>query len=219
MKKIFLIILFYLVCLTQSTEYQAGDHDYLAMPNAFTLPQGKAYFSDYEVLFLNYGYAAWEGNQISIFSYFPVTTEVIRETFSLGMKQVLKQSKDFSLAAFTTIHMKTSVGIFGLVASFGDLRKNFSIGLTRPVGKGIDTNLDKNYYLFNIGGKISTPSNNAFLAEYHSSLSDLKVGILLAGFRFQKDDISWDIGGFRPIGPDYDTELIAFPYLKATFVF
>ncbi|MCK9557893.1 MAG: hypothetical protein PHO85_04420 [Candidatus Cloacimonetes bacterium] len=43
---------------------------------------------------------------------------------------------------------------------------------------------------------------------------------VLFGIRFKGSHVSWDLGGMRPLEPDTeDDELIAIPFLKATFIF
>jgi len=38
-------------------EYQVGDHELFAMPTAYTMPAGNTYFTDYELVFLNFTFA------------------------------------------------------------------------------------------------------------------------------------------------------------------
>ncbi|MDA3812893.1 MAG: hypothetical protein PF570_01440, partial [Candidatus Cloacimonetes bacterium] len=38
-------------------EYKVGDHELCVMPTAYTMPAGSTYFTDYELLFLNFTFA------------------------------------------------------------------------------------------------------------------------------------------------------------------
>ena len=109
---------------TQVYGYEPGDHDLFIMPTAYTMPQGKSYLTDYEVLFLNYTYAPTNSLHIGVFSFIPPFFGYL----TLGAKQRLFRNR-FVAGAVWVSHTPwipriyddgtSSVTIAGGVASFG----------------------------------------------------------------------------------------------------
>lgn len=73
MKKIiiFITILLSVNCLF-GRDYQVGDHKLLAMPTAYTMPAGDTYFTDYELVFLNFTFAPTNRTHAGFLHYFPL---------------------------------------------------------------------------------------------------------------------------------------------------
>lgn len=55
--------------------FQAGAHDLLIMPTAYTMPKGNAYFSNYELFLLNFGLVLTSSAHLGIMVLFFVFTE------------------------------------------------------------------------------------------------------------------------------------------------
>jgi len=197
------------------TMYKPGDHELLIMPTAYTMPKGQFYFTDYELVLLNLGYAVTDKTHLSLFSMFPIVSEF---TYSItaGFKHRFYK-KDKLAAAFTGLY-NPRFGILsgGTVISAGNLEKSLHISVSVS-GKGGDKDISFSYML---GGRIDTGKKTSLFAEYMNSDTDDEdfYGLGTAGIRFRGEYLSWDFGGIRPISDDTD-DIILLPYLKATYIF
>ncbi len=224
MKKI--SILLFLSIFSQaiySQDYKVGDHELLAMPTAYTMPAGNAYFTDYELILLNYSYAISDRTHLGIFTLFPFTIDFI-ETFSIGVKQNYYQDENLAAAATLTLTPKNDFLTLGNVISYKFNKASFHLNLNYLKSYSSSENLAENdEILVGIGTKINTSKSIALIMEYYSSSEILSFketgGLINLGLRISSEYFSSDIGFFRPIQNDMGDDFIAFPFLKFSYYF
>lgn len=213
------IAILLLIITTQifSQSYSPGDHEVLVMPTAYTMPAGSAYFSDYELFVLTFGYAPTSSTHISAGILFPVTTEFYR-TFTIGVKQNYFESGHFSGAAFGTASLEQGGYMIGNVFSIGGIDRNFNIGLaynSEYEGPGYSR------FIYMLGSKFDISQTVSLLAEFESSNDkfnfDLTGGIVSLGVRFRDDNITWEIAGFRVINASSES-MIFLPFVKVSMI-
>lgn len=195
--------------------YQPGDHELLFMPTAYTMPQNKGYFSDYELFLLNFSVAPSSRTHIGLFTLFPVVNSFL-ETITIGGKQNYYRSKMFSGAVFASYTFKPGLYTVGNVFSFGPRKTSFHAGLALTGSNEGDPE-----WLILLGGRYDFSGKVSGIVEYTnlSSLldSDNFGGLLTFGVRFRGESISWEVAGVRPLA---DTgEMLLIPLLKATICF
>lgn len=198
-----------------AASYQPGDHELLFMPTAYTMDQGNAYFSDYELFLVNFSVAPTSRTHIGLFSLFPVTTSFL-ETLTLGGKQNYYRSEYFSAALFGTYTFKQKFFSLGNVFSYGHKERSLHLGVTYT-----GTSKGDAEWLFLLGGRWDFSKKVSGIIEYTNGKSLLEDadfnGLLTFGVRFRTETISWEIAGIRPLA---DTgELFLIPLLKATICF
>lgn len=196
-------------------EYRNGDHELLIMPTAYTMPEGASYFTDYELFFLNYSYAATSSTHVGAFMLFPIVSEAF-ETISLGIKQNYYQGEKFAGALFGSYTFKSGFATFGNVFSIGKRKANVHFG----IGGIIPETGAKAEVLYMIGAKAHTSENFALLGEYtniQKGFDENFGGLFSIGARFVGETLAWDFGGIRPLEDSGD--LIFIPYVKVTVFF
>jgi hypothetical protein len=181
-------------------------------PTPATLPKGDAYFRDFELFVLNFGFGVTDAFGISFGTLLPVTSAVM---FSAGTKLRLvdREAAPIGLAltgSFTYLE-ETQFGALGAVAGIGNRKKslNLAINFSR------DDDGDKET-IYIIGGDYQIGRRSKLFAEYFSSSSLLEdededvSGFLNVGFRIFGERHSFSLSGFRPLGLD-SGGLYAFP--------
>ena len=227
MKTLFLLLVtFTLPCLlfsqngskpdsTVTSTYKPGDHELLLMPTAYTMEKGQSYFEDYELIFINFSYAATNSTHISLFSMFPITTDFL-ETLAFGAKQNLYQEEKLAVALFGSYVFEPGFAIAGAVVSAGPRSSSFHFGFGYGSADGGGGGL------FMLGYRGDFSRRFSFLAEYSNStegVSDEASGVLTLGIRFRGETMAWDLGGIRPLDIPAGSDLLMIPLLKASVVF
>ncbi len=204
----------------QSLEYRGGDHELLIAPTAYTMPKGWIYLTNYELFFLNAGFAATDRTHVSAFVLFPMIPEFLR-TLSIGMKQNYWYSSSFASALWGAYNFELGILAVGNAFSVGTMRSNATFNailiadLKESPGAG---------WGFSLGGAIALSSSVKLLGEYWFSGETLRGTssgeILALGIRFYGKQFCIDLGGIRPVGVtgEDSSDLIAFPYLKGTYI-
>jgi hypothetical protein len=215
---ILLIISLFLFAENPDSTFYAADQSLLFMPTAYTMPKGTSALTDYEVIILQYSYAATDHLHLSAVSAFPVTTEALR-TLTIGVKQnYFRQGKMQSAVWFSFTPDSSIRAIsFGDVVSYGTTRQSFH----GAIGFGSNLHDKISSALLMLGGTTSMSKRVNFIAEITTTTDALQedfTGLLSLGIRFKGKETSWDLGGFRPLSGD-SGELLLLPYLKATFIF
>ncbi len=204
----------------QSPEYRGGDHELLIAPTAYTMPKGWIYLTNYELFFLNAGFAATDRTHVSAFVLFPMIPEFLR-TLSIGMKQNYWYSPSFASALWGAYNFELGILAVGNAFSVGTMRSNATFNailiadLKESPGAG---------WGFSLGGAVALSSSVKLLGEYWFSGETLRGTssgeILALGIRFYGKQFCIDLGGIRPVGVtgEDSSDLIAFPYLKGTYI-
>jgi hypothetical protein len=211
----FLLLISTILC---GQEYRVGDHELIFMPTAYTMEKGSAYFTDYELFFLNYTYAPTSTTHVGLFTLFPITTDFL-ETASLGVKQNLVRGTGVADAAWVTYTPKGSLLTIGDVISIGKPAN----GLHLSVSAITDLNSDNTdwYILYMAGYRYDFSRKASLLLEYMNAQVAMDEadfnGLISIGIRFHSESIAWEIGGFRPLQESGD--LFLFPIVKGTFLF
>jgi len=107
----------------QSPEYRGGDHELLIAPTAYTMPKGYVYLTNYELFFLNAGFAATSRTHVSAFVLFPMVPEFLR-TFFIGMKQNYWYSSTFASAIWGVYNFDLGILAVGNAFSIGTMQSN-----------------------------------------------------------------------------------------------
>lgn len=194
--------------------YQPGDHELFIMPTAYTMDAGQAYFSDYELIFLNVTFAATSTTHIGAFFLFPVTTDFL-ETVTLGVKQNYFQSDQFSSALWGSYTIKNDLYNAGNVFSIGTRGRSIHLG----IGVVGEAKKQRNALLFLVGGRLDLSKKISAIAEWTNAkelMDEDFSGLLSIGIRFRSGSIAWELAGVRPM--ESTGEFLFFPLLKATFV-
>lgn len=201
--------------------YQSGDHETLVFPTALTMEKGKFYFTSYELALLNFTGAPTPTTHVGVFTLFPIMTTFL-ETASLGVKQRIPISDKFNVAGILSYTPKAEFLTFGGVATYGKRDEHYSIGFI-----GFKTFVNDDFFFseeddvdylvyfsgaYDVSKRITLLAETSFLAGVDNSL------ILGIGVRFRYEDLSWEIGGIRPLMGDLG-DLILIPMIKANFVF
>ncbi len=217
LRKMFFVLLVPLVLSAQDDAYRPGDHDLLIMPTAYTMEKGNWYFSNYEILFLNLTYAPTGRTHFGIFTLFPITTDFL-ESVSLGIKQNYLRTPDISSAVWGSYSPKGEFYILGNAMSFGSRPHTFHLNLMYINDTEGYSDFDVPL-VFALGYAGDTSKRFTFLFEYYNVFENFAFdqSLIVLGFRLRSGDISWELGGFRPLTDAGD--LILFPILKATIYF
>jgi len=197
-------------------DYQVGDHELFAMPTAYTMPAGNTYFTDYELVFLNFTFAPTNRTHVGFFTLFPVVTEFM-ETFSIGAKQNYLKTESLESAAWFAYAAEIEGFNIGNVISISGKKASFHFGFSGLTEK----EADEWEYLFMVGSKFDLTDNTALIIEYENSnylIDEDFNGLISFGLRFKGKKVAWDIAGVRPLAEDTGNFLL-FPFIKATVYF
>jgi len=197
-------------------EYQPGDHELLLMPTAYTMEKGQSYFSDYELVFLNYSYAVSSGTHLAVFTMFPVTTDFL-ETLTFGAKQLYVNDDFVKAAVWVTFTPKVSGLTIGSVFSFGKPSNGFHLGL--GTASSFEERTAEWPLVIMAGYRVDISGTLSLLAEYTNAKAAIDEGfngLLSIGLRFRGETISWELGGLRPLETTGD--FLFLPLLKATLL-
>jgi len=201
---------------TLTDAYRPGDHELLLMPSAYTMQKGQSYFSDYELVLINYTYAITSRTHLSVFSLFPITSDFIR-TLTLGIKQNYYRTDVVASAAWVTYTPDNGLLNIGNVLSIGHPGRSLHFGIGALTSS--DTKQWEPTYL--IGGRYDISSKFSLLAEFTNSKSGFENdfnGLASIGIRFRGEYIAWDFAGIRPLNNN-SGKFLFFPLIKATVVF
>jgi hypothetical protein len=186
------------------------------MPTAYTMEQGDMYIADYEVVFLNFTFAATPSTHLGVFTLFPITSDFL-ETLTLGAKQRYLDFGFFQSALWVTYTPKVSGYTVGNVFSFGKPSHGFHAGIAS--GSSFEENTEEWELVFLLGYRLDISQKLSILVEYTNLKTGIEEGfngLLSFGVRFRGESISWELGGMRPLESTGD--LVLFPLLKATFL-
>ncbi|MFA6979148.1 MAG: hypothetical protein WC209_07455 [Ignavibacteriaceae bacterium] len=213
--KIYLAALLFLPLNLFSQSYSPGDNELLLMPTAYTMPEKNSYFSDYELLLLNYSYAVTSSTHLSAFSFFPVTTQFY-ESFTMGFKQKVITYNSVQNSIYGTYTPKGSAFSLGDVVSIADGKNSFhfSVGYVRVAEDA------KPFIVFMAGLRIDPSEKTSLMLEYEnvsSTYEEGNAGMLSIGLRIRSTNMSWEIAGMRPL--NYTGELLFIPLLKVGYYF
>lgn len=202
-----------------SKGYRPGDHELLLMPTAKTMKKGQWYFSDYELLFLNFTFAAGENTHIGAFTLFPITSDFL-ESITLGIKQNYFRNEKFQAAVWGTYTPKASGLTLGNVFSYGGSDASLHIGLSGATG--VDDEDSGWEFVYMLGGRVNVSHKVCLMAEYTNFSTAAENGfdgLISFGFRFIGESIAWELGGIRPLEGTGDADFFMVPLLKATVLF
>ncbi len=198
-----------------SQNYSPGDNELLLMPTAYTMPEKNSYFSDYELLLLNYSYAVTSSTHLSAFSFFPVTTRFY-ESFTMGFKQKVIAYKSVQSSVYGTFTPKGSAFSLGDVVSIADGKNSFhfSLGYTKVAEDA------KPFIVFMAGLRIDPSEKTSLMFEYEnvsSTFEEGSAGMISLGLRIRSTNMSWEIAGMRPLKSTGN--LLFIPLLKVGYYF
>lgn len=198
-------------------KYQPLDNELLILPTTKTFPKGTFYLESYELFFLNFGYSVTDDTQLGFGIVFPLMTEFYQSS-TFGIKQQILKETPVRLSAYGAYNPKS--GIFFLAGVVGVTPNRLDLNLTLGIagdekgsqvfyyGLGVRADLSRKVSLvmeYANGGSTVTADNNNF------------SGLFSFGLRFRNNDLSWEIGGIRPLEDTGD--FLFLPMLKAAVFF
>lgn len=194
------------------------DPDYNSLmfcPTPATLEKGDGYFRDFELFFLNFGYALTDAFDLSVGTIFPISAEVAMIAVGGKLRLIDRSEREMGLAltgSFTKLE-EMHFGAVGAVAGFGDRLRSLNLAVNRTFDDDGDAET-----VFIAGGDVQISRRSKLLLEYMSSAalledndSDLK-GFLNIGLRFFGETHSFSLTGFRPLSEDTGS-FVAFPMI------
>lgn len=184
-------------------------------PTPATLPKGDAYFRDFELFFLNFGFGVTDNFDLSFGTLFPLSADVLMVSVG-GKFRLLDRDKSpigLALTGGFTVLEETSFGMAGAVIGIGDVHRSLNLAVN-----GTFEEDGKNGLAFLVGGDVQVSRRTKFFAEFLNSDAilitdddDLK-GFINIGFRIFGSNHSFSLSGFRPLVEDSGS-FIAFPML------
>ncbi len=202
--------------------FWAADQSLMVMPTAYTMPKGMSSITDFEVLLLQYSHAITNRIHLSGGMVFPITDDMLK-TFTFGSKVNYYKGSKVQTALWLSYTPDPNTATVGNIISAGNTKSSLHL-LTAELLAMDDGD---SQFLLGLGGITRFSSRISGIGEFYyfpSSLTideededELNKGIMF-GIRFKGQRMSWDLGGFRPIGIDVGS-LIALPFVKATFLF
>jgi len=184
-------------------------------PTPATLPKGDAYFRDFELFLLNFGFGVTDALNLSFGTLFPVSSEVFMLSLGAKFRLVDRESAGIGLAltGSYTLLEETRFGAFGGVAGIGNRRNSLNLAVNYTYDEDGETDT-----AFIAGGDAQIGRRTKIFAEYFSSSTlfedeeDDLSGFINIGFRFFGERHSFSLSGFRPLGEDLDS-FLAFPMI------
>lgn len=182
-------------------------------PTPETIPQGSAYFRNFEILILNAGVGITDDLNASFGMLFPIssTTTMI----SLGLKYRLVSRERFPLgvavAGGVNFVDDQQLSTLALITGVGDRRRSLNLSV-----HGAFTE-DASETFFIAGGDVQLGGSFKLLLEYANSTdavvdSDEDIaGFLNVGFRLFGEVWSFSLTGVRPLAAEDTGDLLLFP--------
>jgi len=218
-KYVIMLGIIFIAAFLNADGYQAGDDNLLIMPTAYTMEAGQLYFSDYELLFIDYHFAITSNISLGCASLFPITTHFL-ETITVRARFKYLDLNQFKSTLWTTFIVKPSILVLGNVFSIGKKQTSLHAGF----GSIFDPNSNGvNVFLGMLGIRLDASKSISLFGEFIHTSSGVSVsdgafdGYLSFGIRFRGDKLSWEIGGIRPLSVN-TSELLFFPIIKATIM-
>ena len=175
-------------------------------------------FTDYELFGLQLSDAISDRTHVSAAVLFPVSLELLN-TFTLGVKHNYLQVTNLQAAIWASIMVGHHFGSIGNVFSVGSPSSSLHLG----IGWGSDFKKKDDVCVMMFGAMKDLTPRVKLMGEFittNKNADDKLMSTFNVGLRFKGHDLSWDIGGFRPfISNDNGSNLIALPFVKATYVF
>jgi len=216
MKAVIIVLLLLSPLLVYAQDFVVGDHELLLMPTAHTMPAGNSYFTVYEVVLLNYVYAAGRNTHVGVFSFFPIVFEAL-ETTTVGVKQNYYRGETFQSALFASFTPKLPGYTLGNVVSVGkDRGSSFHAGIFYAF---MDPD-EPGEFFFMLGHRFDPSERVSIIMEYTNTSTAAGEGfngLFTGGVRLRSSHMSWEIAGVRPLA--FTGSLFLIPLLKATYYF
>lgn len=211
--------LFFLFFMTTVVSAQTASNGLFVVPTAYTLPKGTHVVSSYELVYLQYSYSPTSRTHVSMSSYFPITTDLVRNSFTIGLKQQVWKSDRIALTGTATLNPKNDGYVVLALAAVGTPEQSIHLGF----GRGGELGEPVAGSVFMLGGIMKVSRRVSWMTEFISSPEAIDAdfqGLLSLGLRFRSNDgIAVDFGMMRPL-TSYDLgPFIALPILKGTFQF
>jgi len=188
-------------------------------PTPATMPKGAGYFRNFELFILNFGMSVTDNFDLSIGTFFPVSTEVVMVSGGGKLRLVDREKSPIGLAltgSFTMLE-ETQFGAIGGVIGIGDRQKSLNLAVNYTVDEdgGKDT-------IFILGGDVQTGRRTKLFAEYCSAASQFNDesddlnGFVNLGIRIFGQRHSFSFSAFRPLLEDTGS-FVAFPMLMYSY--
>ena len=203
----------------EDEQFKAADQSLLLIPTAYTMPQGKSTFTDYELIIVQYAYGLTPRTHISIGMPFPVAKEMF-DYSALGVKQNYLKADKLQAAAIVSYNPHFHTGFFGSAFSYGNPKTSLHADIFWSTEFArLQTSLQE--YLICLGCITALSPRVSLMTEiisYSELLKESANGIWTIGVRVKGDRVSWDIGGIRLL-QDNPQSLILIPLLKVSVLF
>ena len=174
------------------------------------------------------GYSITPTTHLSVFSYFPITGDIVQETFTMGFKQQLwvNENKQLFIALSGAYNLKNEIFMLSAHVSYYNESQTLGIhGSLSTYRRSISwSDFDTQLLNFGFGLEYKKTKKFSIIAEYQQlsiakfDLEDLP-GLASIGFRWKGEDLAIDFAGMRPVDAGVDSDLIFFPFIKGTIIF
>lgn len=220
MKKRIVLLTFLLIGISflfadETNDYQVGSNELFIMPTAYTMPEGRFYFADYELVFINLTTSLTNRTMIGFYTLFPIHSSFM-ETLTISGKQNWLKSDAINSAIWLTYTPKAKLMVIGNVLSIGrEKGTNAHIGISNA----FEFNSSNSEIIFMGGAKHPVSRVTSFMVEIFNTESLVKNdfnGLLNIGLRFQSNRFAIDIAGMRPL--ENTGELLFIPFLKVVIM-
>lgn len=216
MKKLAFIILIISFSSLLAQDYKVGDHELILMPTAYTMPITNSYFTDAQVLLLNFTYAVTPSTHVGVFSFFPFRKDFY-ESITVGIKQNYVRAENIQSAVYLTYTVDEKLFILGNVISLGVP----SNGLHVSAAYLTSAEVENDVLIWGLGYRIDPYENTSLILEYSNGKKTdhgkLTGGLLSLAYRIRSEYLSWEIGGMHIF--DNNNDWLLYPLLKATYYF
>lgn len=184
-------------------------------PTPATLPRGTAYFRDFELFVLNFGFGVTDALDLSLGTLFPFSGDVLMLSGGAKLRLLDRESSPLGLAltgSYTKLE-ETHFGAFGAVAGVGDAQRSLNLAVNLAYDDDGDTEA-----IFIVGGDWQGGRHTKIFAEFFSSSTLLQdedddlEGFINIGLRLFGEAHSFSLSGFRPLTASSGS-FIAFPMI------
>jgi len=210
--------------LTAYEGWMPRDPDYnsvLLCPTPATLEKGDSYFRNFEIYFVNFGWAPTSSTNVSVMTHFPIAS--FMDFGALGLKQRLLDREEHGFGAalagsylfFPKDDDNRGLLTASLILGVGDWERSLNLSLNQSYAEDEDP-----YTSVMLGGDIRVGSRAKMLLEYLNTaegLDDDFHGMLNFGFRLFGDRWSFSLTGLRPMREADD--LFAVPLIQFSYHF
>lgn len=182
------------------------DPDYntvMLAPTAETLDAGDVYFRNFELFFINVGYAPSDAIDLSAGTLIPVSGDFVLGTLGAKVRLLSREKAPVGLALTASVLYVDDEAFVtvGGVAGIGNRERSLNLAVNRSEGSGEDSGL-----WFMLAADARLTNRSKFIIEYGNSTEaigdddeDDFNGLINVGIRWFGERMSFTLSGIRPL--------------------